>query len=315
MIKINNINSIALTVADIDSATNFYTEALGFKKIEEITFEKPNNYNKLDSIPPSRVQIVTLQLGDELIELIQYLDIEPQPMPEDSASNDLWFQHMAIVVSNINKAYEHLQSFPITPISIEPQTMPADNDLAAGVKAFKFRDPDFHSLEIIWFPQDKGKEKWQQNTDDLFLGIDHSAISIINTTDSLRFYCDVLGMKEEGSNLNTGKTQADLDDLLAPQVKVTPLQATETSIGIELLEYIKPGTGRNIPPDWQMKDLAHMHIILEVEDLEQTLNVLKQQDTEIAVSSVIEFPESYRYRQGCLIKDLAGHALLLVSML
>ncbi len=314
MVKIQKINSIALTVADIDKATNFYTQALGFKTVGDLTFEASSSYSQLDSIPPTRIRLVTLQLGDELIELVQYLDLEAKPIPEDSQSNDLWFQHMAIVVSDINRAYKHLQSFPIQPISKKPQTMPADNELAAGVKAFKFRDPEGHSLEIIWFPKDKGKDKWQQNSDDLFLGIDHSAISVDNTKDSLKFYRDLLGMTVEGSNLNSGKIQADLDGLLAPEVKVTPLQPVEASIGVELLDYIKPGTGRQVPNDWKISDLAHMHFILEVDNIEQILDPLKQQGVKVISPNLIQFPESYRYRQGCLIKDPNGHALLLVAL-
>ncbi|MEL7240780.1 MAG: hypothetical protein AAFR83_03165 [Cyanobacteria bacterium J06629_18] len=46
--------------------------------------------------------------------------------------------------------------------------IPADNKLAAGVRAFKFRELDRHSLELIWFLQGKGKAKWQQKSNDLF---------------------------------------------------------------------------------------------------------------------------------------------------
>ena len=100
---------------------------------------------------------------------MDYLNIEGKPIPRDSQSDDLWFQHMAIVVSDMARAYAHLQAFPIDSISVEPQTIPPDNEASAGVCAFKFRDPDGHDLELIWFPADKGKEKWHQKTNHLFL--------------------------------------------------------------------------------------------------------------------------------------------------
>ena len=34
-----------------------------------------------------------MQLGDEVIELIQHLTPQGKPVPIDSRSNDLWFQH------------------------------------------------------------------------------------------------------------------------------------------------------------------------------------------------------------------------------
>ncbi len=100
MIKIPQISAIALMVADIDRSVDFYTQALEFKLVEDITLEK-SIYSKLAPIPPSRVRLATLQLGDEVIELIQYPDLEAQSIPQDSQSNDLWFQHLAIVVSDI----------------------------------------------------------------------------------------------------------------------------------------------------------------------------------------------------------------------
>ncbi|MGF1493820.1 MAG: VOC family protein [Microcoleaceae cyanobacterium] len=230
--KVNKIQSIALTVSAIDQAQNFYTQALGFRPVDDITFEAPN-YSQLTGTSDSRVRLVTLQLGDELIELVQYLDLEAKLIPADSQSNDLWFQHMAIVVSDMDRAYEHLKSFPIQPISTEPQTMPEENPLAAGVRAFKFREPcDRHSLELIWFPKEIGKDKWQRESDAVFLGIDHSAISVASTDASLKFYRDLLGMSVEGSNLNSGEVQAQLDGLPVAEVQVTPLQPAETRVGI-----------------------------------------------------------------------------------
>ncbi|MGB3401898.1 MAG: VOC family protein [Microcoleaceae cyanobacterium] len=313
MIKIKQINSISLTVSDITEAQKFYTQALGFKLIGETVFED-SSYTQLTSTSPSSVKLVTLQLGDELIELIQYLDLKAEPIPKDSQSNDLWFQHFAIVVSDMDLAYEHLKSFNIEYISSEPQTIPEDNQMAPGVRAFKFRDPiDRHSLELIWFPKGIGIEKWQRDTDEIFLGIDHSAISVADTEESLQFYRDLLGMSVEISNLNSGEVQARLDGLSVAEVQVTPLQPVETSVGIELLDYIKPGTGRSFEKSWQANDLAHLHVILEVDNLEQCVKHLQQQNITILSPSIVQLPNSYRYRNACLIQDPNGHALLLVS--
>ena len=272
------------------------------------------SYSKLDSIDDSKVRLVTLQMGDEYIELIQYLDLEAKPIPADSQSNDLWFQHFAIVVSDIDRAYQHLKEFEIEHISTEPQTIPEDNDMAAGIRAFKFRDSDDrHSLELIWFPPDKSKPKWQQNKSDLFLGIDHSAISVTDTEQSAKFYRDLLGMEKLAGPLNQGQVQADLDGLPVAQVQVTPLDAVEDGIGVEFLDYIKPGTGRSVPKDWQINHLSHKHYIAEVKNIESSFDELKQQGVNVVSPSVIQFPESYRYQQGYLIKDADGHSLLLVN--
>ncbi|MEO1339771.1 MAG: VOC family protein [Cyanobacteria bacterium J06635_13] len=314
---VTKISAIALTVADIDLSIRFYTQALEFKVVEDCTFE-PSSYDRLASIPESRVRLVTLQLGEEYIELIQYLDLEAKPIPKDSQSNDLWFQHLAIVVKDIDRAYQHLQKFEIKPISKKPQTIPQDNKLAAGVRAFKFRELDHHSLELIWFPPGKGKDRWQHSENELFLGIDHSAIAVRDTEKSLRFYRDLLGLTPAKTNLNQGQEQADLDNLSAPELEVTPLQPKESSIGVELLAYQQPQGGRERSQDWQINDLPHLHYLMEVDDLAD-IEELKPQVDFISPKAIaklavgIALPNLYRYDRGCLIADPDGHAVLLVQ--
>ncbi len=312
MVKIQKISAIALTVSDVDRSTDFYTQALGFKSVSDVTFAA-SSYSKLATISDSKVRIVTLQMGDEYIELIQYVDLEAKSIPEDSQSNDLWFQHFAIVVSDMDRAYKHLKEFAIEHISTEPQTIPKENKLGAGIRAFKFRDSDRHALELIWFPPDKSKPKWQENKTDLFMGIDHSAISVTDTEQSAKFYRDLLGMEKLEGPLNQGQVQADLDGLPVAQVQVTPLDAVEDGIGVEFLDYIKPGTGRSVPRDWQIDHLSHMHYIAEVENIESSFDELRQQGVNVVSPSVIQFPESYRYQQGYLIRDSDEHSLLLVN--
>jgi len=59
-------------------------------------------------------------------------------------------------------------------------------------------------LEVIYFPPGKGDSRWQEKTDKLFLGADHTAIGISNTDASLRFYRDLLGLRKAGESENFG---------------------------------------------------------------------------------------------------------------
>lgn len=314
-IQVQRIRAIGLTVSDADRSQDFYTQALGFEPVSDITFET-EDYSDLLGMAEATIRIVTLQLGDELIELMQYLNIEGKPIPKDSRSNDLWFQHLAIAVSDMDRAYAYLRSFPIEPISVEPQTIPPENKASAGVRAFKFKDCDRHPLELIWFPADKGQEKWHQKSDRLFLGIDHSAIAISNTEHSLHFYRDLLGMQVDGGSLNQGETQARLDNLPEEvEVKITALRPDRGGLGIELLEYILPPNSRPMPSNWKSCDIANMQIELVVNDIEQAVEMLRQNGVEFVSSRVVNFTESYYpYRQGCLVKDLDGHSMLLVVL-
>lgn len=311
-LAVQKVQAIALTVKDAKRSQDFYTHALGFETVSDITVSG-QDYRDLEQVD-SQIRIITLQLGDESIKLMQYLDVESKPIPKDSRSNDLWFQHLAIVVSDMDRAYAHLRSFPIKPISTEPQTIPESNQASAGVKAFKFRELDHHSLELIWFPPDKGQEKWQQKSEHLFLGIDHSAISVTDTEQSLKFYQDILGMEVEGETLNQGETQALLDGLPGAKVRVTSLRPAQGGLGIELLHYLVPDDARAVPDDWQSCDLAHLQAELEVNQIENSSAKLKQHGYTIVSPGIVEFTsDSSPYRQACLLKDPNGHAMLLFT--
>ena len=121
-----------------------------------------------------------------------------EPVPIDSKSNDLWFQHIAIIVSDMDRAYEILREHNVRQISTGPQTIPESNKEAAGIRALKFLDPDGHPLELLWFPPDKGDPRWHKKTDKLFLGIDHTAIGVSDSEDSIKFYKDLLGISPYG---------------------------------------------------------------------------------------------------------------------
>jgi hypothetical protein len=60
-------------------------------------------------------------------------------------------------------------------IPTAPQRIPDSNQAAAGIRAFYFKDPDGHNLEVIYFPPGKGNPKWKKPTNQTFLGIDHTA--------------------------------------------------------------------------------------------------------------------------------------------
>lgn len=167
---------------------------------------------------------------------------------------------------------------------------------------------------MIWFPPDQSKEKWQQNTEELFLGIDHSAITVADTEQSLKFYRDLLGMEVKKSNINSGETQARLDGLPEAKVRVTRMQPQQGGLGIELLDYIVPGTGRPFPDDGQSYDIARMQIQLVVENIEQAVNTLRENGVKFISPKIVDFPDSHPYRQACLVKDPNGHAMMLIAL-
>jgi len=306
------IRGFAITVSNLDSAVAFYEQALGFEKVgERIVTDR--NYDYLTGVFGTRVRSATLQLGDERIELEQYLAPSGQPIPVDSRSNDLWFQHFAVVVSDMERAYEHLRAFPILGISSAPQTIPESNKAAAGIKAYKFKDPDGHPLELLWFPSGKGKSKWQGADKGLFLGVDHSAIGISSTERSIAFYRDLIGLTVAGGTLNTGMTQEQLDNAFGAVVRITGLRPDRSeSPGLEFLQYINPSGGRRAPSELRPNDLVLTRTVIQVDDLDAL--VVKLQGSGVTfVSPQVVSVNGEPWSKGLMVKDPDGHAVLLVQ--
>src|SRR3954470_206835 len=106
--QIQAIGSIGITVSNMDRSVKFFSEALGFKKISDLELQG-EAYEKLEGIYGLHMRVVRMQLGDEYIDLMDYLTSGGRNIPSDAKSNDLIFQHIAVVVSDMDKAYQQLR--------------------------------------------------------------------------------------------------------------------------------------------------------------------------------------------------------------
>jgi catechol 2,3-dioxygenase-like lactoylglutathione lyase family enzyme len=235
--QVREVASIGLAVADLDREIRFFKNVLAFEEVGA----------------KSTMRSAELKLGAERINLTNPITTG-RPIPPDSRSFDHWFQHIAIVVSDMDKAYAQLRRHNVKHVSTGPQTLPAWNKDAGGIKAFYFRDPEDHVLEIIWFPPGKGDPKWQTPTHRLFLGIDHTAIVVSDTEKSLAFYRDLAGLRVAGGAENFGVEQEHLNQVFGARLRITALRAPKGP-GIEFLEYISPPGGKLYPTDTTQNDL------------------------------------------------------------
>ena len=260
------VGPIGMTVSDMDRSVAFFHDVLTFEKVADREFHD-DAFDRLEGVFGARVRIVDMQLGNETLRLTQYLTPQGRPIPADSRSNDRWFQHVAIVVHDMDAAYARLREHKVLPVSTAPQTLPEWNKAAAGIKAFYFRDPDNHNLELIYFPDGKGDPRWQQKTDALFLGIDHTAIAVADTEASIRFYRDKLGLRVASESENYGPEQEHLNHVFGARVRITGLRAP-SGPGIEFLEYLTPRDGRAFPADEKPSDIIHWQIAIIVKTAE-----------------------------------------------
>jgi catechol 2,3-dioxygenase-like lactoylglutathione lyase family enzyme len=301
---IASVDSIGITVTDMDRAVEFYTKVLGFEKLDgrEVAGEP---YERLYGVFGMRLATTTLGLGDERIELMQFLAPRGRPEPADSKSNDRWFQHVAIIVSDMDRAYAWLREHKVEHASPGPQLLPAWNPNAGGIAAFYFRDPDGNHLEVLHFPQGKGDAKWHRQTQRLFLGIDHTAIVVGDTDASLQFYRDSLGMRVAGRSENYGLEQERLNNVFGARLRITARRASRGP-GVELLEYLAPRTGRPMPVDSQANDEWYWQVNTTA-PVAAAEGVVRQRH----YSYISPGPQPVDGTTQLIIRDPDGHALRL----
>lgn len=254
--------SVGMTVANLTRSLAFYRDVLGFEHESTDVLAGPA-FERPTGVPGARARRARLRLGEELLELTEFMTPRGRPMPPDSRSNDVWFQHAAIIVRDMDAAYARLRRFGVQATSVAPQRLPDSNPTAGGIHAFYFRDPDGHILELLQFPPGKGQPKWHRPTDALLLGIDHTAIVVRSTDASLRFYQDRLGLEVVSTSQNHGPEQERLNNVSGTRLRITTLRAAEGP-GIELLDYLAPRTGRPRPHDARPNDILHWQTTITV---------------------------------------------------
>ena len=303
-----SVGPILTTVGDMDRSVDFYSRVLTFEKVSDREVAG-DEVEHLFGVFGARVRLVEMKLGDESIELAQFLAPRGRPIPVDSRSNDLWFQHIAIIVSDMDRAYRILRQNKVEFASSGPQRLPDWNKTAGGIEAFYFKDPDEHPIEILWFPEGRGDPKWHGASDQIFLGIDHTAIAVSDTDSSLSFYKALLGLRVAGESENYGTEQEHLNNVFGAHLRITSLRAS-TGPGIELLEYLSPRDGRTLPTDEHANDLVHRETVLWVQDLDAALHDLNAAHVKFVSSGVVvNRKNALEFGKALLVRDPDGHAV------
>ena len=307
------VDSIGIPVSDADRSIAFYTHVLGFEVIGDHEAAGAD-YEHLLGVFGARVRVVRLRLGDESVELVQFLAPRGRPLPEDLHSNDRAFQHIAVIVSDMDKAYGWLRQNHVEHASTGPQRLPDWNPNAGGISAFYFRDPDGNFLEILHFPAGKGAARWQSQ-DRLFLGIDHTAIVVADTAASVHYYRDFLGLTVAGESENYGTEQEHLNNVFGARLRITALRAAHGP-GVELLEYLAPRTGRSIPADSQANDRWYWQINFASAQPDALYGQARSEHVTFVSNGIVSLESpALGLARGFVTRDPDGHATAVATVL
>jgi catechol 2,3-dioxygenase-like lactoylglutathione lyase family enzyme len=305
--KATRVDAICITVKELAPSLKFYTSVLQFKHIGTEDFYG-ENHEQLFAKFGIHYKIAHLQLGEEYVDLIDYLTSGGRSIPETQQSNDLAFQHIAIVVKDMDAAFKTLQKHNVEFVSTVPQTIPLTNTAAAGIRAFYFHDIDNHNLELIYFPKGKGKAKWQNLTKNIFLGIDHTAIGVSNTANSLQYWVNKLSLEKKGESHNTGTEQAHLNFVKNAELQITGL-ATVEGPGVEFLQYLNPGAGKNYPTDTQCDDLWNWLTKVNCTGIDALFTQLTSANVKIFSEAVVVI----NGKKNFIARDPDGHAVWFIE--
>jgi catechol 2,3-dioxygenase-like lactoylglutathione lyase family enzyme len=301
-----------LTVEDLDRSAAFFRDVLMFEKARE--YEVAGHaWEHLEGVFGLRMRAARMRLGGEEIELREFLTPKGRPYLQDTRANVHWFQHVAIIVSDMDAAYAHLRKHRVQHASPGPQRLPDWNPNACGIEAFYFRDPDGHFLEVLRFSESKGDPRWHQPYDKLFLGIEHTAIVVGDTEESLKFYRDRLGLAVKGESENYGPEQERLNNVFGARLRITAMRAG-SGAGVEFLEYLTPGDGRPEPADARANDVAQWQTRMVSAGLDRLARMLQTARVHFVSPGAVTLPEgAYDYRKAMLLRDTDGHLVELVQ--
>ncbi|MBE7199672.1 MAG: VOC family protein [Parafilimonas terrae] len=291
------------TVADLDRTEEFYRDGLGFVR-EGAPAPLSRAEAEALGLMGRRTARLRLRLNRQVVT---FLTVDPPgaPYPAAPSATDPFFQHLAIPVREMGAAFARLSTVSPVPISRDgPQRLP---ESSGGVSAYKFRDPDGHPLELIHFPGGAAAEHWA-NAPGLFLGIDHSAITVTDCDAAIGFLTGPLGLTVAQRGLNRGPEQARLDGLDDPVVDVIALEPPQPTPHVELLHYRSPLRSGSVPKV-DPADRASTRYVFAVEDVAALAQALTARGFPVTVSGdghagFVTGPDGH----GCLIVEESGAA-------
>ena len=303
---VTQLIGVSITVADLAGTAAFYRDALGLEVGPEQTLIDPAWNSVLGLAQDTVARAADVAIGEQVIKLVAF-DPPGRPYPSKRTSNDQWFQHLALVSGDIARIWKKLEGGSPGEITKGPPVhLPAST---GGVTAFKFRDPEGHPLELIFFPPGVGDPQWQREVGSRLAGYDHTAISVTDVNRSIAFYTQLLGFKVSARSLNKGVEQDRLDGLTGCQVDVVALApASEITPHVELLHYRSP-PGRTLT-EIRANDVASARQILHVNDLDPLVGRLEAEGVSFVSQGLVTLKDGGK---ATAIRDPDRHMIVLME--
>jgi catechol 2,3-dioxygenase-like lactoylglutathione lyase family enzyme len=299
-----SLDRLIIPTSDARRLASEYTSALGAVFVGQTTLE-PELLCAFGIADGAGIRC-ELSFSGQRVDLVEVRSARSRPYPTGSTATDLWFQHFALVVDDIDRAYAAIREAK-TFASISqgnPVRLPPSS---GGVTAVKFRDFDGHPLELLQVDDNQvSARKRSQMKPNGAPRLDHTAISVADTTKTAHFFQQVLGFRPTASTCNLGPEQSALDSVAGVGVRVTKLRGVTAGVALELLDY-NTGTRRPVHPSAAAYDIAATHTVFATTSLDPVLERLIEHQGSSAAFSLIKGPDG---RRLAVLTDPDHHRLI-----
>lgn len=129
-----------VTVSDLDTALEFYRDALGLEVANELSLDG-EPFRSFVGVEDATADIVFLDADSCAIELLEYSQPPGDEANAGVTSNDTGASHICLAVDDVDDTYAELAT-GYESIS-DPQT------LENGATVVNFRDPDGNVVQLI----------------------------------------------------------------------------------------------------------------------------------------------------------------------
>ncbi|HEY3215278.1 MAG TPA: VOC family protein [Candidatus Eisenbacteria bacterium] len=141
------VGPIGMTVSDMDRSIEFYSRVLTFEKLSDVELAGPE-IERLQGVFGARARVVRMRLGDEQIELTEYLaPRDGRLMPPDEKANDLVHWQTRLVAGDLEAAEDALRRHHVPHLS--PGVVALPDGKLGFPRGVRVRDPDGHVMEVV----------------------------------------------------------------------------------------------------------------------------------------------------------------------
>lgn len=137
---IKGINHVGISVANFERALQFYRDVIGMEIVVDKAFSG-EMYEAILGLKGARGRVAALRLGDQYIELFEFVNPQAKPAPAHRAVCDHGITHFCLAVEDIYGEYERLKAAGVV-FHCPPQ------DSGQAIATYG-RDPEGNVFELL----------------------------------------------------------------------------------------------------------------------------------------------------------------------